>query len=267
MTTVIVAPASAAARAVEITQQSVETPASTRCGVAPVTSTRPEPHLPKVGADTTAAAESARSDSSSTTSNNGSSDGTAANGHARRYAAQLPSGAVGATHRVTTVREPARSARRRTGSTIVGTSAIPTGSTGRRRCAADRSRPARRRGACGPACQRRTDISGCRSPDRQPLMDVPKVLLHLGTQDRAQPDGQRDPQPHQRGDAELLPVLRRQRALEEPGDGEVDVDPRLQVAEPLLEGGELAEQRPAGPASRRSRPRSRQPSCGRARRA
>ena len=31
------------------------------------------------------------------------------------------------------------------------------------------------------------------------------------------------------------------RGVEEPGDGEVDVDPRLQVAEPLLEGGQRAE--------------------------
>ena len=90
-------------------------------------------------------------------------------------------------------------------------------------------------------------------------------LLHLGTQDRAQPEGQRDPEPDERGDAELLPVLRGHRVVEEAGDGEVDDHPRLQVAGPLLEGGEGAEGPPAAPRSTRSSRRRRRPSCAAAR--
>src|SRR5690606_8921852 len=54
------APASAAARAVERTQQSVATPASLRCGVGPVTVDRAGVHLPNVGSATTGPPRSAR---------------------------------------------------------------------------------------------------------------------------------------------------------------------------------------------------------------
>ena len=46
--TTTVAPSSAAGSAVEMTQQSVETPASTTVGVGPVMRVSGSPHLPKV---------------------------------------------------------------------------------------------------------------------------------------------------------------------------------------------------------------------------
>ena len=66
-------------------------------------------------------------------------------------------------------------------------------------------------------------------------------LLHLGTQDRAQADGQRDPEPDERRDGRAAASTPSSSSCRRGGDGVVDVDPRLQVAEPPLEGGERAE--------------------------
>ncbi len=78
--TVTLAPASAAARAVAMTQQSVETPVTTSRGVAPTISRRAAPHLPNVGSVTTCA-PAASDASSGTTAYKGSLSSTRAKGH------------------------------------------------------------------------------------------------------------------------------------------------------------------------------------------
>ena len=67
--------------------------------------------------------------------------------------------------------------------------------------------------------------------------------------------------------AEVGPLLTAHVAVEESALRVVEVHPRLQVAEPLLAGGEESEDRRQHATNRRSTRRSRRPSCGSARRA
>src|SRR5699024_4111046 len=102
VTTVTCAPASAAASTVVTTQQSVETPATSRCGAGPTIPASCGPHLPNVGSSTVGWAVSAAAPSSRAYS--GSVAGTSANGQARQDWPGEVRRAAGGSHRLIRVR-------------------------------------------------------------------------------------------------------------------------------------------------------------------
>ena len=102
-----------------------------------------------------------------------------------------------------------------------------------------------------------------------PVQEGPVIrgLLDLCSHHEPQAHGERDDEPHQAGGREMGPLLGRQRTVEQRTRGEVEVHPGLELAEPVLLGGQDQGQGRQQELVEEVRHEGRRPSCGRARRA